>query len=251
MNNLIVFLKKELKEFVKTWKLLILLALFIVNSFMSPILYYYMPKLLELSGLPGAAEQFDMSLASYYTQYYGNQFQSGFLALIFITCLAVVREKKKGTAILTLTKNISRPTFVLAKYISYVIWYTVVYVVSSAAFAAMIKVLINESINKHTIASFGLFYLIGIMFAAGAIFASCIGKNTIVSCLIGFGVYIAVFILAAIPYVNKFTPAMLLDNSITALSGNYENLLIPLLTCIGCTVLFLVLGIVSFEKQEL
>jgi ABC-2 type transport system permease protein len=204
-----------------------------------------------LSGLPGAAEQFDMSLASYYTQYYGNQFQSGFLALIFITCLAVVREKKKGTAILTLTKNISRPTFVLAKYISYVIWYTVVYVVSSAAFAAMIKVLINESINKHTIASFGLFYLIGIMFAAGAIFASCIGKNTIVSCLIGFGVYIAVFILAAIPYVNKFTPAMLLDNSITALSGNYENLLIPLLTCIGCTVLFLVLGIVSFEKQEL
>ena len=170
MNNFVVFLKKELKEFVKTWKLLILFALFIVNSFMSPILYHYMPKLLELSGLPGAAEQFDMSLPQYYTQYYGNQFQAGFLALIFITCLAVVREKQKGTAILTLTKNISRPTFVLAKFVAYVIWYTVVYVISSAAFVAVIKFLLNEGITKYAIASFGLFYLLGLMFTAGAIF---------------------------------------------------------------------------------
>jgi len=252
MNNFFVFLKKELKEFVKTWKLLILLAFFLANSLMSPVLAYITPKLLEMIGMTGPGlEGLAPNLQNFYSQYYGNQFQSGFLSLIFITCLAVVREKQKGTAILTLTKNISRPTFVIAKYVSYVFWYTVIYIISYIPYAIMTKILINEGISKDALISLGVFYIMGLMFASSAILASCIGKNTLISCLISLGIYAVMYILSAIPYVNRYTPAMLVNNSVMIVTGDYSYLLIPMISCIVCTLLFIVIGIMSFEKQEL
>lgn len=254
MNNFFVFLKKELAEFVKTWKLLIMLLLFLVSSVLSPVLAYFTPTLLELSGLElgGMMEElYNMTMESSYHMYYGNQIQMGFLALIFITCLAVVREKSKGTAVLTLTKNISRATFIISKFTSYVIWYTFVSLVSYGAFALLTQIFFEKSFTKDALVSMLIFYILGILFIASSIFASCLAKNTLTSCLIGFGFYALVFILGTIPYIREYTPGMLNNNAYAILVGDYSNLLIPLITTGACMVLFIFFGILSFEKQEL
>lgn len=254
MNSFRVFLKKELVEFIKTWKLLIMLLLFLSSSVLAPVLAYFTPMLMEMSGfeMGGAAgEVYNQTMESSYTLYYSNQMQMGLLTVVFITCLAVVREKSKGTAVLTLTKNISRRSFILAKFTSYTIWYSAVFVISYLAFALLTQIIFGASMTKDALFSMLVFYLPGLLFVASSIFASCISKNTLISCLIGFGFFALIFILSAIPFINKFTPGMLINNAITILNGNYDNTLIPLITTFAAIVLFTFFGILSFEKQEL
>lgn len=254
MKSYLIFLNKELKEFLKTWKFLIMLVLFVSSSVLSPVLSYIMPDLLEKTGLQfneTTQELFAATMESSYTQYFSNQMQMGFLAVVFITCIAVVREKSKGTAVLTLTKNISRSSFILAKFTSYAFWYTLIYVISYGVFVGFTQILMKESINTNAIRAILIFYLAGLFYVASSIFASCIGKNTLIACLIGFGVYAINSILAAIPYINRFAPGTLINISVTGINGNFNNLLKPLIATLILIPVFIIAGIATFSKQEI
>lgn len=254
MKSYFIFLKKEVVEFFKTWKFLIMLILFLSSSVLAPILTYIMPTLWEKIGFnPGdeMSDLFSRTMNTSYTQYISNQMQMGFLAIVFITCLAIVREKSKGTAVLTLTKNISRTSFILAKFTSYAFWYTLIYVISYAVFVGLTQLLIKESFNTNALQAILIFYLAGLFYVTSSIFASCIGKNTLVSCLIGFAIYALNIIFAAIPYLRNFAPGTLINLSVTALNGDFNDLLEPLITTLILIPVLLISGVVVFSKQEL
>lgn len=254
MTNFSVFLKKELKEFVKTWTVLILFLLLLSNAIFAPVLAYYTPKLLEMSGLDMGemiGEMYNQTIESAYQQYYSMQMQMGFLAIVFITCLSVVKEKKDGSAVLTLTKNLSRTSFILGKFVSYAIWYTICYLVSSTTFVLLGKLIFKSGLNKNAFFSLLIFYLLGLLFVATSIFASAISKNILISCLVGFGFYAAIFILASIPYISDYTPGVLANRGYSILYGDYSEILIPILVTLALIVLANILAVLSFQKQEL
>ncbi len=254
MNGFNTFLKKELIEFIKTWKFLIMLALFLASSLMAPVLTYFMPQFIEMSKQAGMdLTNYMNSVSDPFIYYFTYQIQMGFLALIFIICISVVSEKTKGTAVLTLTKNMTRKSFILAKFVSYCFWYTIIYVISYLVFLIFSLILLDNYFTAEAFIAALLFYILGLLFISCSVFASSISKKTLGAALISFAFYALVIILSSIPYINKFTPGMLIEASYTYVSAGYDikYLIIPLLVTFASIILTVIGGIVVFERQEL
>jgi ABC-2 type transport system permease protein len=107
-------LKKELKEQLRTSRLIIVGGVFMFFGLGTPLLIKYTPKILEMSGVeiqlpPPTAVQ---AMA----EYTSTMLQFGVLAIILVAMGAIARELESGTAALVLSKPVGYPAFVLAKF---------------------------------------------------------------------------------------------------------------------------------------
>ena len=118
MKGLIPLLKKEIKEQIKTHRLLIVGGVFLCFGLMAPLLQYFMPQILKMANeqvvieIPAAT-----SLTSFmdYASYFG---QFGILIAVLIAMGAITNELKHGTALITLSKPVSSGAFVSSKFIA-------------------------------------------------------------------------------------------------------------------------------------
>ncbi len=257
MKSFGVFLKKEWKEYTRTWKWIVLLLAFLAAAILSPVIMYLIPKMFDMLGTSFDSESyaalFQPTMENSYVQLFGNQSQMGFIALLVIGALSVTSEKTKGTAVLTLTKGLSRTSFVLAKLTAHVIWYTVVYLVSYGIFLLATQLLFGTCVNGTALALMGLFYLYGLFLLCTAIMASCVAKKSLGAMGISFLVYVLMMLLSALPYINEYTPGLLTTYPASIIIGaaSISDLLIPAIETVVLSVVFVILGIARFQKQEL
>lgn len=114
MTGFSVLLKKELRDHVKTYKLLIVVAVFLLLGLGTPLLFYYLPSLLENTGdIPIPIP--DFTAADVVSEYLGTITQIGILVVILVAMGAVARERERGTAVMTLSKPVGRGTFIASK----------------------------------------------------------------------------------------------------------------------------------------
>lgn len=256
-KNFGIFLKKEMREYAKTWKAIVLLLSFLAAAFLSPVIMYFIPKLFEVLGTsfdsgPYAA-LFQPTMENSYIQLFANQAEMGFIALLVIAALSITGERSKGTAILTLTKGLSRSSFVLAKFLTHVIWYTIAYVLSYGVFLGICQVLFGKCINATALALMGLYYFYGIFLLSTGMLAGCLAKKTLGAMGISFLVYVVMMLVASLPYIGEFVPGYLSVAPGSVLIGtlSMSDLLVSTLECILGSGLFLFLGIAQFRRQEL
>ena len=116
-GGIAVFAAKELREILRTWRIWVLPGIVLFFALTGPVIARFTP---EIVGALAADQlgQFTIPTPTYvdaYTQWVKNLSQIVLFALVIIYAGIVSGELKSGTAVLVLTKPVSRTAFVIAK----------------------------------------------------------------------------------------------------------------------------------------
>lgn len=124
MRGYLAFVKKELLEQVRTYKLLILLLVFFIFGMLSPLMAKLMPEILSQMPMDGITITIpDPTAIDSYSQFFKNLTQMGLIVLVLLFSGTLTTELSKGTLINVLTKGVTRYAVILAKYtVALVLW---------------------------------------------------------------------------------------------------------------------------------
>ena len=132
MRAYLAFTKKELFEFTKTYKLLLLVTVFLIFAFMNPVVAKFTPDLMELLMEEGIKISLpEPTIFDSWSQFFKNTTQMGLIVLVIIFSGLISNELSKGTLINMLTKGLSRKTVVLSKFTSSTLVWTLAYFLSA------------------------------------------------------------------------------------------------------------------------
>lgn len=255
MRGYWAFTKKELLESVKTYKILIMLSVFLFFGLMSPLAAKYMPEIAN-SFLP---ENFIVELSApvaldSWAQFFKNMSQIGLIVLVITFCNTMANEFTRGTLVNLLTKGLSRKSVVLSKFTAAAIIWTISYFL-----AFIVAYVYTQYFWRHDFMLVPLLFavlclwffgilLLAVVVSGGAMF------NTIHGTLLFTITFILLITLVgAFPELQKYTPvALIMDNLLIMQSevpaSDYFGAII---VSICLSILTILQGCFMFEKKVL
>lgn len=113
MTRFWVLFKKEARGHLRTYRLLIVVAVFFVFGLGTPLLLKYLHALLPSEDVSIVLPEFTSIDAV--KEYIDSLGQVGLIAAILVAMGSVARERESGTAAMTLSKPVGCGTFIAAK----------------------------------------------------------------------------------------------------------------------------------------
>jgi ABC-2 type transport system permease protein len=251
------FLKKEINEIYKTSRIFIMPPIFLFFGFLSPLTARFMNELFKSMGgtLSGGIEikMPDPTYIDSYGQFFKNMTSTCIIVLILVFMSTVVDEKVKGSAVLILTKTVSRTMFILSKFSSAVILFTVSYIVSAAACIYYTYLLFGKFYVPNLELSIIAFWVYGIFIISITVLASVLGKSGTVSAVLAFLGFAAASAIAVLPHTGDYTPGALGGLSMQLLTGakTAGDAAAPVVITALLAAAVIVGSITIFRKQEL
>jgi ABC-2 type transport system permease protein len=114
MTGLIGLIKKELKEQIRTYELLIVAGLFLLFGIMSPLTFYFLPELVPEEALAVLPTFTAVDVVGEYVEMLTVM---GMVVVILIGMGAIAVERDRGTAAMVLCKPVGRGSFIVAKLV--------------------------------------------------------------------------------------------------------------------------------------
>jgi len=247
------FLKKEIKELVKTPKLIVIASLFVFFAILSPLGAKYINEILSAVG-GGIEIKFpEPVLLDAWIQFFKNNNSIGMIVFLIMTTGTVVSEKTKGSVMMVLSKNVSRAEFILCKTAAAILLFTVGYILAALVCAYYTSILFAGQDSGGLLSALCLFWLLGVFYAALAVFSSVVAKTPTTAAIIGIAGYAAFNIPLAIPGTAKYTPASLSAVGTGLISGTMESaeILITVLITAALCALFVLSSVYIFRRQEI
>ncbi|MCX7922625.1 MAG: hypothetical protein N3B21_11550 [Clostridia bacterium] len=252
-----VFLKKEIMEILKTSKIYILPAVFLFIGLVSPLFAKFSPQLVEMM-MKSSGQNIDIKIPDptyidAFMQIFKNLNPMGVIVIILTFVGSVVEEKIKGSAVLVLTKSVSRTQFILSKFLSSVILISASFILLTAAFLLYTYILFPGFSIGNLWVLLVIQWLYCIVVAAITILASTLGKSFTVSAVLAFLGFMLMSATSYIPYVKKFSPGEAGTLSVEILRGTKKinELAAPGMTMIVFCLAILLAAVSIFRKQEL
>jgi len=248
-------LEKEVIEAWRTYRLGIVVALFLVLGILSPIVTRYLPEIVRAFapgdfeiGLP------EMGLADVIDQLLKNLIQFGALAGILLTMGIVAGEKERGTAALVLAKPVSRTAFLAAKIVSLAMIFalaTAVAILSAWLYTALLFEAppVGPWIQMGVIVWLSTMVYVSITFLGSAAVRSPLGAAAI-----GFGGLIILSIASIASTLSPWLPAGLTDVAKSiALEEQSPDLDPPRTIAVSIALIAVTLGLAwwRFRREEL
>ena len=261
MRNYFIFLKKELFESFKTYKFLIMVAVFLFLGMASPLTAMFMPEILrwaiasdpsmagmDFSGLISEPSALD-SWTQFFTSYVG---QMGIFALVIVFSGMMSSEFSRNTLTIMLSKGLSRAAVVLSKFTNALIVWTASYVLAAlVAWGYTVYLFPGDNVPNLLIAIMCL-WLFGVFLLALTMLMATLTKRGF-ACMLALGASAVLFIVLNMsPQIAKYNPASLVDLPLRLISGAaMMRHVLPVLcfTLVGST-LFIVLAVIVFSKRK-
>ena len=224
MKGFTPLLKKDLKEQFKTYRWLIVGGIFLLFGITTPLMYKYLPEILELAGeqltiieLPPPTA-FD-SLA----EYAGTIGQIGVLVAVLVAMGSIANELRQGTAMITLSKPVSRLSFVSAKLVAVSITFLGSMVLASI-FCFAYTVWLIESTEVMPFIGVNLLLGLFLVFClALTLLFSSLFKSSLAAGGISLAIIVAQAGLSALPRFGYYMPGSLLSWGTELLKGSGES----------------------------
>lgn len=255
MNSFLTFTKKELIESLRTYKFFILIVVMLIFGIMSPIITKITPDLLSSMDLSGMEISIpDPTYIDSFSQFFKNVNQMGLIAVILLFSTTVCHERIKGSCILMLTKKLSRSSFILSKFLSMLIIWTVSYLLSIIATIYYANCLFTYANLENMVLSFSCLWIFVILILSISIFCSTLFSNSQHAAMIGsFVGWLLINLTTYIPNFKDYSPALLSNENINLLLGKavIENIYNSMIISIILTLIFLALSCFIFNRQEL
>lgn len=255
MKSCMIFIGKELREHVRSWRLLILGAVFIIFGIMSPATAKYTPDILKMVGTDSGIviNLPPVTITDSYLQFFKNMNGIGVIIILLVFAGIVVDEKVKGSAPLMLTKNISRPSFLLAKYAGAALLWTVIYAAGALVCQGYTLWFFPGGAVSSLFAGFAAYWLYGLLLLAFTLLASAIAKGHGLATLGAFAGW-GLLLLSKIPVkIAKYSPAALGSMNLPVIAGATPagDMLVPAILAVGFIALSLGIASWSLSRQEL
>lgn len=254
MRGFWTFLGKEMRDIQRTWRIWVLPLIAIGMGALGPVIAKITPALLEsvASSQPGVVFQIpDPTTVDAYRQWLGDLGQTVLIAVIISMAGAVAAERKNGTAVLVLTKPISRHAFVLAKIASNLVVLTVSTIAGTFACWLGTTILFANEHAWRLVQATALWFALAAAFVAIMTLLSVVVKSSAGAAGVGFGVYIAVAIASAWGPARDYSLAGLLTAGDRILTGESVEAGWPVLTAMAVTLIAAWAATAVFARAEL
>ena len=118
MKSFIAFSRKEFIEYLRTYKLFIVIMIFLLLGFLNPITAKYLPEIVSLVMPEGVMNIPTPTVFDSWAQFFKNVPQMGLIIFLVVFGGVMSNELSKGTLVNILSKGFPRQTIVLSKFIS-------------------------------------------------------------------------------------------------------------------------------------
>lgn len=254
MKNYFTFLKKELLESIRTYKMFILLIVFLLLGIMNPLIAKLTPEIVE-TAMPAGM---DITVAAptamdSWLQFYKNVGQIGVLVIVLVLSGMLSAELSKGTLINLLTKGLSRSVVILAKYTYMILMWTAGYALSYLVTWGYTVFLFPKDSAANVLLSAFFLWVFGVFLLAVLMLGAVLSGNSYGGLLITGGVFVICMLLNMFPVVHKFNPLTLGSDNVALI----QNTVKPgeFFPAVGTAVIIVVLAIAGsvmlFGKKQL
>ena len=253
MNGVIVIFKKEMLDQLRSYKLFIFAIILLIFAISSPVIAKMTPDLLKMMS---SQIKITMPIPTYktaYEQFFKNISEFGAIAVILIYSGIVCDEKVKGSATMILTKNLSRTSFVVGKFLTAAFIWTAVYLVSAGICFGYAYYFFPVLPHGNVVLSNAMFWIYGLLLISFTLFASTVSNSHAIATVFAFLGWVVLLISSAIPRVQDYSPSLLGTLNVEVISGtkNFSGVNISMI--IGCVLIigFVILSAISLSKQEI
>lgn len=254
MRGFTSFLRKEFTEIVKTWRLWVLPGIVLFFALSGPVIAQLTPQLLEsVAGQqPGVVFQIpDPTPTDAYLQWTKNLAQLVTFAIIIIYGGLVSAERKSGTAILVLTKPVSRPAFVAAKFVSQAVMLVCTIVVGALATWGVTFAVFGDAPVRVLAEATGVYLVTAVMFLAMMTLFSVLVNSQAGAAGLGLGFFLVVSIASLWGPALQYSPAGLISAPTELLLGRAGELIWPLVSAGAVSLVAVGAGALAFTRKEL
>jgi ABC-2 type transport system permease protein len=248
------FVAKELLETRKTWRLWVLPGVLVFLGLTTPIMAAVTPAILRATAerQPGVVIHFPPpTSADAYVQFMGNLAQLALLVVIITGAAAVAGERRAGTAVLVLTKPLSRAAFVWAKVVANLAVLVIATAIGAALCVVMTILLFDTMHVAAFLESVALWLALAAMFVCLMVFLSAALDRQAAAAGAGLAVYAAIFAMTGFPLLRDRSPAGLLGANDALLKGREAALAMPLAATLVLAIIFVLAAAWAFRRKEL
>ena len=217
MSALLAFIKKEMMEQIRSGRLLIVGALFVLFGIMNPAIAKLTPWLFEImadslaeSGM--IVTDVNVTAMDSWVQFFKNM-PIGLIAFVLLQASIFTKEYSSGTLVLSLTKGLERFKVVISKAaVLFALW-TVGYWLCFGITYAYNAYFWDNSIAKNLVLSVVCWWFFGVfVISLMTLFSTISSTNTGV--LIGTGgVVLASYVAGLLPKLRQYLPTLLADGN--------------------------------------
>ncbi|MDF2821394.1 MAG: transporter permease [Clostridiales bacterium] len=254
MRGYTAFVKKEILESIRTYKLLIVVAAFFIFGMMSPLMAKLMPEIFSKLATEGMIITIPEPTAiDSYTQFFKNLTQMGLVVLVLVFSGILSTEYSKGTLINVLTKGLSRHAVILAKYTVYLGLWTVSLAVSFLTAYGYTEYLFKQDGIVNLLFSVFCLWIFGAFLLSIFLFTATLIKSNYGSMLLTVMVIGLLFIMNIIPMLQKYNPVALISNNVIMLTSPYDlsNIYVSMIITGIFTIGFLCSSLLVFKKKSI
>ena len=254
MNDYLVFLKKELIEYARTYKLLILLIVFIIFGITNPLIAKLTPELLASFMPEGMLVAIPEPTAlDSWAQFFKNTQQMGIIVLVLVFSGVLSNELSRGTLINLLTKGLSREAVIIGKFLAMLsVWSLSVLLSSLLTLVYTIYLFPGDQVQNLVLAVFCM-WLFGAFLLAVLLGSATLVSGNYGSLLLTGLTVVVLLILNIIPGARRFNPISLATRNMELVSNTTEaSALFAAIGVTGLAILGLItLTVYVFRRKRL
>lgn len=255
MKAYVAFTGKEFTEFIRTYKLLIIVLVFLLFGISSPLAAKYMPELISHFMPAGMKITIaEPKALDSWMQFSKNVSQMGMFVIVILFSGMMSGEYSKGTLIHILTKGLPRRTVILAKFTAASLLWTGTYLL---CFGTAYGYTLFYWRSDANIAGLGemaaAIWLFGIFLTAVNILGSVMINNSY-GCLFFTGLLVVLLMLLnMIPKVKQYNPIQLVSGSALLISGQLKGgeLMKPMAVTAVFVIICILAACAVFNKKRL
>jgi ABC-2 type transport system permease protein len=253
MSGFAVFARKEAREILRTWRIWVLPGILLFFALTGPVLARFTPEIVgavagdQLKGFKIPTPNYQDS----YAQWIKNLSQIGLFALIIIYGSIISSERRSGTAVLVLTKPVSRTAFVIAKAAVHSAFLAILVVAGTLVTWGLTAAVFTKAPGSALWSSALVWLVFGVLFITLMTLLSVLIGSAAGAAGAGLGTYALVSIAAVWKPLGTYSPAALATQPASLAAGKDVAVLWPVLTSLLLSAVFVALATLAFRRRDL
>jgi ABC-2 type transport system permease protein len=250
--SVFVAFRKEWKELLRTYRLMVVAIVLLFFGLTSPILAKFTPQLMTMIPTGGITIQMPPpTVMDAITQYVKNMSQFCVLLGLLLAMGAVAQEKEKGTAAMMLVKPMPRSSFLLAKFLSLGVLFAISLAIAGIA-AYYYTLLLFEAMNiVHWLVLNLLLLVYVLVIVAVTLFCSTLMKSQVAAGGIALGIFIISSALGSVLRLGEYLPGELITWGTRLMVGDTTPSWISFGSSLGLIAVSMLAAWLVFRNQEL
>lgn len=252
MSGFAPFLGKELREIRRTWRMWVLPGIVLLVAITGPVVTMLMPDILGSLTMNGVViEVPDPTWADAYGQWAKDLTQVVALALVISLGGVIASEVRNGTAVMVLTKPVSRTAFVLAKAAASALMVLGAALLGMAVMVGLTALLFPGAPVTPALAATAAWLVLALVLGAVTLLGSAAFSSATAASGAGLGAFLLLGIVGIWGPAARWSPAGLTQIPAALAAGHPVEWVWPVMTGLTLTAVLVGAAVVVFRRREL